>query len=144
MEEKNSSTLCMEDKYVTPWQNRVGNNLIPSTWGVPPQNITARRQPIHTLSLTNFNKQGWNNKDCDNYFTFSTCREFRIVNIHAKKTVFWSTVKRPNTQVKPSKGRRTTVAFSRDLKWKNKSELVCPWFPKYLKSSELTRSFHIM
>lgn len=45
------------------------------------------------------------------------------MNIHAKKAVFWSTVRRPNTQVRPSKGRRTTVAFSRDLNWENKSEL---------------------
>ena len=40
-----------------------------------------------------------------------TWMELQTVKSHANTVVFWSMVRIPNTQVSPSKGRRTTVAF---------------------------------
>ena len=44
-----------------------------------------------------------------------TCNELRIVKIQAKTVVLELTVRRPNTQVRPRRGKRTTTANSSDL-----------------------------
>jgi hypothetical protein len=40
-----------------------------------------------------------------------TCREFKIVNIQAKKVVDLLTLSSPNTHVRPRSGSSTTVAM---------------------------------
>jgi len=47
-----------------------------------------------------------------------TCRELSIVNIQANTTVLLLIANSPNTQVLPSKGIRSTAAFSDDLQYR--------------------------